>query len=149
MTDDLVAASQRLEAAELLTILCRVGGAPPELDMFTVNLQAALATELGGALTSLNARVVRWLISFGTAELTRVTVKRYVSRLSERCTVRPTPNRIRMTDVEVAKLIKKEQRLAPRSRSALLRVLRDKGYAVEQSRFGKIYCEVTEATSVG
>jgi hypothetical protein len=147
MADDIVAASERLETQELLSVLCRAGGAPTELESLAVTLNAGLAEELGGALTSLNARVVRWLVSFGTAKLTRSTVRRYVSQLAERCNRREVPKRTKMTDVEIRQHIQKEQRALYRSRSALLRVLRDKGYAVEQARFGKIYKEVTEASS--
>ena len=118
-----------------------------ELESFAVTLNASLASELGGALTSLNARVIRWLVAFGTADLTRATVKRYVGQLAERCTARVIPKRARMSDAEIVLFIKREQKLQHRSRSALLRVLREKGYAVEQSRFGKIYYEVTEVSS--
>lgn len=147
MADDILAASQRLDQPELLTVLCRSGGAPHELTPFAVHLSASLASELGGALTSLNARVVRWLVSFGTARLTRPTVDRYIRQLSDRCCARVIPRRSKMTDAEVRKHIQDEQRVVFRSRSALLKLLREKGYAVEQSRFGKIYSEVAEANS--
>jgi hypothetical protein len=55
------------------------------------------------------------------------------------------PQRSKMVDAEVRKHIQEEQRVVFRSRSALLRVLRDKGYAIDQSRFGKIYNDVAEA----
>jgi hypothetical protein len=147
MADDILSASARLDSPNLLSVLCRAGGAPTELEQFAVALNASFASELGGALTSLNARVVRWLVSFGTADLTRSTVKRYVGQLAERCTARTVPKRARMSDAEVVLVIKREQRTQHRSRSALLRVLREKGYAVEQARFGKIYNEVTEVSS--
>jgi hypothetical protein len=145
MADDILAASRRLETPELLSVLCRTGGAPLELMPFAVHLSANLASELGGALTSLNARVLRWLVSFGTARLTRSTITRYISQLSERCSARVVPQRSKMTDAEVREHIQNEQRAVYRSRSALLKVLRGKGYAVEQARFGKIYNEVAEA----
>jgi hypothetical protein len=147
MADDILAASTRLDSPDLLSVLCRAGGAPMELETFAVTLNARFASELGGALTSLNARVIRWLVGFGTAELTRSTVKRYVRQLAERCTARVMPKRIRMSDAEIVLAIKREQKTQHRSRSALLRVLRENGYAVEQSRFGKIYNEVTEVSS--
>jgi hypothetical protein len=50
-----------------------------------------------------------------------------------------------MTDLEVRIWIEREQQVVHRSRTALLRVLREKGYAVEQGRFGGIYNEVAEA----
>lgn len=145
MADDILAASELLEKPELLSVLCRTGGAPLELAPFAVHLTASFASELGGALTSLNARVLRWLVSFGTAKLTRPTIIRYIRQLSERCSARVVPQRSKMADAEVRKHIQEEQRVVFRSRSALLRVLRDKGYAIEQSRFGKIYNEVAEA----
>lgn len=147
MTEDILAASQRLEKPELLSVLCRKGGAPRELTPFAVHLSADLASELGGALTSLNARVLRWLVSFGTARLTRPAIDRYIRRLSDRCSARVVPRRSKMTDSEVRKHIKEELRVAFWSRSALLRVLREKGYAVEQSRFRELYSEVTGANS--
>ncbi len=145
MADDILAASDCLETPELLSVLCRAGGAPRELMPFSIHLSATLASELGGALTSLNARVLRWLISFGTARLTRKTVNRYIGQLLESCSARVVPQRAKITDSEVRRQIVTEQRVIHRSRSALLKVLREKGYAVEQTRFGKIYNEVAEA----
>ena len=52
-----------------------------------------------------------------------------------------------MSDPEIVLAIKQEQSTKYRSRSALLRVLREKGYAVEQARFGSIYSEVMEVSS--
>jgi hypothetical protein len=147
MADDILAASTRLETPNLLSVLCRAGGTPKELEPFAVALNASFASELGGALTSLNARVVRWLVSFGTAELTRSTVKRYVGQLAERCTTRAVPKRAKMSDAEIVLVIKREQGVQHRSRSALLRSLREKGYAVEQARFGRIYNGVMEVSS--
>lgn len=147
MAGDILVASKRLESSELLSVLCRAGGAPLELAPFAVHISANLAAELGGALTSLNARVLRWLVSFGTEKLTRATITRYIKQLSGRCSARVVPQRSKMTDSEVRKHIYEEQRVAVRSRSALLKVLREKGYAVEQSRFGKLYKEVAEAIS--
>ena len=147
MTDDILSAVAKLDTPNLLSVLCRTGGAPTELEPFVVALNASFASVLGGALTSLNARVVRWLVSFGAAELTRSTVKRYVGQLAERCPARAVPKRTRMNDAEIILLIQREQRTQHRSRSALLRVLREKGYGVEQSRFGKIYNEITEVRS--
>jgi hypothetical protein len=147
MADDILAASAQLDSPNLLSVLCRAGGAPMELESFAVTLSASFASELGGALTSLNARVIRWLVTFGTAELNRSTVKRYVGQLAERCTARVIPKRSRMSDAEIVLVIKREQKTQHRSRSALLRVLRERGYAVEQSRFGKIYNEVTEVSN--
>ncbi len=145
MADDILAASERLQSPELLSVLCRVGGAPEELAPFAVHLSAAMSSELGGALTSLNARVLRWLVSVGRAKLTRKTIIRYLGQLSERCSARAVPHRAKMTDLEVRIWIEREQQVVHRSRSALLRVLREKGYAVEQARFGGIYNEVAEA----
>lgn len=147
MADDIVAASARLNTPNLLSVLCRAGGAPTELEPFAVILNANLASELGGALTSLNARVVRWLVSFGTADLNRPTVKRYVRKLAERCTARPVLKRAKLTDAEIGQLIQKKLEALHRSRSALLRVLREEGYAVEQARFGRIYNEVVEVSN--
>ena len=145
MADDILAASERLETPELLSILCRVGGAPAELSPFTVPVSATLSSELGGALTSLNARVLRWLTSTGTARLTRKTITRNMDRLMASCPTRVIPKRTKMTDSEVRNHIVKEQRVAIRSRSVLLKELRQMGFAVEQTRFGKIYKEVAEA----
>jgi hypothetical protein len=147
MAEDILDASAKLDTPDLLSILCRASTAPTELEAFVVALNASFASQLGGALTSLNARVVRWLVSFGTAQLTRTTVKRYIGQLADRCTARPIPKRARMSDSEIILVIQREQRIHHRSRSALLRVLREKGYAVEQARFGKIYSEVLEARS--
>ena len=147
MTHDIIAASERLATQDLLSVLCRRGAAPAELQSFIIPVKADLASELGGALTSLNARVIRWLVSFGTAKLTRSTVRRYVGQLAKRCVPRDTPKRIKLTDAEVRLLIKAEQEEFHRSRSALLRVIRQKGYAVEQARFAQIYREIAEVNN--
>ena len=122
-------------------------GAPTELEPFVVALNASFASELGGALTSLkrSGRPVACVVrNGGTHPVYRQALRGEVGRTLP---ARAVPKRTRMNDAEMILLIQREQRTQHRSRSALLRVLREKGYAVEQSRFGKIYNEITEVSS--
>ena len=150
MANDLIAARQELEDPILLSILCRKGAAPPELRDVSIALQASYSSVLGGALTSLNVRVLRWLVEQGAAKLTRHTIARLLAELAAQSTVQPIPKRAKLTDAEVKRQIHKALHSATRvSQSGLLRVVRNNGLAVEQSRFARIYNEVMEEAPRG
>jgi hypothetical protein len=145
MANDLVAAREELEDPILLSVLCRKGAAPPELRDVSITLQASYSSVLGGALTSLNVRVLRWLIEQSTAKLTRHTVAQLLAELAAQSTVQPIPKRAKLTDAQVKDQIHAALHVTARiSQSALLRVVRNNGLAVEQRRFARIYNEVME-----
>lgn len=143
MTDDLLVAQKRLKDPSLLSILCRKGAAPPELRAASITLRADLSTVLGGALTSLNARVLRWLVEQESDKLTAQTISRLLGGLARQSKARVIPKRTKLTDAEVKQQIYDAIETASRvSQTALLKAVRESGLAVEQRRFARIYNEV-------
>ncbi len=143
MTDDILVARGRLEDPSLLSILCRKGGAPRELREVSITLQADLSTVLGGALTSLNARVLRWLLVQESEKLTAQAISRLLAGLARQSKARVIPKRTKLTDDEVKQQIYDAIETGSRvSQTALLKTVRESGLAVEQRRFARIYSEV-------
>jgi hypothetical protein len=150
MAADIIAAKKNLSEPELLTVLCRQGGAPEELRKFSITLRAEYSTALGGALSSLNARVLRWIVGQGDKKLTTPAVSRLLVKLAMRSQVREIPTRKRLTDTEVrAHMLAALSETKKQSRTALLKAFRDRGLAVEQRRFGNIYKEVMREAEFG
>jgi hypothetical protein len=143
MTDDILGAQGRLDDPSLLSILCRKGAAPPELREGSITLRADLSTVLGGALTSLNARVLRWLVVQESEKLTAQAISRLLAGLACQSKARVIPKRTKLTDDEVKQQIYDAIETASRvSKTALLKTVRESGLAVEQRRFARIYNEV-------
>lgn len=150
MTNDILAARKQLENPGLLSVLCRKDSAPAELSDISIPLRADFSTTLGGALTSLNARVLRWLIGKKAGTLTSAAVSRLLGGLALESKPRNVPKRARLTDSEVRQHIQSAiGQTGAISRSALLRTARESGIAVEQRRFGRIYDEVVGEAKVG
>jgi hypothetical protein len=104
---------------------------------------ARLQSLLGGALSSLHARVARDLLERTRREggpvLDAAEVRRYYERLIHRSAPRVRFERTPMTDDEVRQFITRELRKQKRSCSATLRLLRDSGHACEQQRFHRLF----------
>ncbi len=111
---------------------------------------ASLAGSLGGALTSLNARVARRLFhSLGKEELTVETLTKLADSI-DRTAGGSTPSRIPRSDNEVAHFIRAHLAKFPStSKTRLLQEFRGKGRACEQKRFGAIYARVRSELSAG
>lgn len=104
---------------------------------------ASMAASLGGALTSLNARIVRHLFQqIAGAEITAETLGQVAAGIDRGDGDRVASRKIQ-SDSEVAAFIGKQLATFPgKSRSKLLREFRDLGFACEQSRFGDLYSGV-------
>jgi hypothetical protein len=104
---------------------------------------ASLAKTLGGALTSLNARVVRHVLqNLNRREPTVASLADVVTAIGRGNSPVVVP-RVPKTDSEIAKFIRRRLVQIPNcSRTVLLREFRGQGQACEQKRFGEIYCKV-------
>jgi hypothetical protein len=150
MSDDLVVARGRLGTPELLTILCRKGAIPASLAASEVRISADLATVLGGALTSLNARVLKWLVVEHPELDQRSSIERSIQELGATAFVRDVPVRNKTTDDEIRQFISNsliEDRGL--SGTVLLRRFRTSGRAAEQKRFRGLFHSTKEGVLVG
>jgi hypothetical protein len=111
---------------------------------------ASLAGGLGGALTSLNARVARRLFqSLEKEELTVETLTKVADSIDRTAGGR-TPSRIPRSDNDVEEFIRAHLAKFPStSKTGLLQEFRGKGRACEQKRFGAIYARVRSEPSPG
>lgn len=110
---------------------------------------AAVVGTVGGALTSLNVRVVRSL--FRDLNGKPITVEN-LARLAQaiRRSPRTTPTRKPVTDEEVARFIRSAlSRRAEFSKNRLLDEFRGRGKACEQRRFGEVYLKVRRELQLG
>ena len=104
---------------------------------------ASLAGTLGGALTSLNARVVRHVFQNLNRREPSVAALAEVVTAIHRGNSPVLVPRVPKTDSEVATFIRARLVQIPNSsQTVLLREFRSQGQACEQKRFGKIYCKV-------
>ena len=111
---------------------------------------ASLSFTLGGALTSLNARIARHLVQSVTkTELTVDALTKVATSLNRR-RGKTAPSRIPQSDTDVARFIRNAMaKSPPASKTKLLQELRKSGQACEQKRFGTIYAQVRHELSPG
>lgn len=104
---------------------------------------ASLACTLGGTLTSLNARIARYLVQSVTkTELTIDSLTRATASMT-RSRGTAAPSRIPQSDTNVAAFIRNGLTQFPdASKTRLLQEFRRRGQACEQKRFGAIYARV-------
>ena len=148
MADDLASAREALTRESFLTILCRRGTLPGWLESSKVYLSADLSSSLGGTLTSLNARVLLWLLRVDAQSFARSSVADLISQLQAESRPRPLHNRERATDEEILAHIR--QCLAADRRvsgSRALRKFRDAGRAAEQKRFQHLFRTASQELS--
>jgi hypothetical protein len=121
-----------------------------ELQSFQVPAAARLKTTLGGAMQSLNARIARDAVSQANAWYpSRARLARLMQSALEEAPPMTTHDRKRLDDEEIRRHIRESLRGDPRiTHSRLLRSLRDKGLACEQSRFASLFREVRGDRSV-
>jgi hypothetical protein len=143
-----LAARSLLETPELLVVVS--GGTKREVE-FSTNLipcDSRLQPLLGGSLTSLNARVARYILDKYTSRTLRASrVIQDFETLISQSEKHSLPKRDAMTDEEVSDFISKQLSIAhsKQSHSSLLRAFRDLGKACEQSRFRRIYHDVIQS----
>jgi hypothetical protein len=145
MEDDLLAALQESRHPNRLLIVSTRGRfASSPLEAHLIPSEARLQSRLGGARSSLHARVAKKILEESRDwELSAELLKARYQRLVARCHELPRFDRCRMTDEEVRQFIRAETgRLPGVSCARLLRVLRDGGRACEQSRFKSLFSQV-------
>ena len=148
MADDLSSAREALTERILLTILCRRGTLPRALETSKVYLSAQISSTLGGTLSSMNARVLLWLVNSGAESLAQPDVAALISQLVTSSPARPVHNRARATDQEIVSHITQclgaDRQV---SGSKALRQFRDAGRAAEQKRFQSLFRAAYEELS--
>lgn len=111
---------------------------------------ASHAFTLGGALTSLNARIARHLLQSVTRTELTIDALTKVAASMNRSRGKAAPTRIPQTDTDVARFIRNAMaKSSPASKTKLLQQLRKSGQACEQKRFGAIYAQVRQELSLG
>lgn len=149
MEDDLFAAIQASRESDRFIIVSARGRfAAGPLGAHLIPSEARLQIRLGGARPSLHARVARKILEeCRTWELSAERLARRYQRILARSPDLPRFDRERMTDEEVERFIRAEARRSPEvSCTRLLRALRDRGCACEQSRFKALFCQVRKTT---
>ena len=141
MESDLLAARQRLQEPSRLIIVTNEGYRPGRLAESLVTSSAPMRGELGGQLTSLHARVARYLVeNIPPTRFRADEARSLVERLRTRSSIEPLPHRSTLTDQQVITFIRTELRGTDGlSASRLLRSLRDSGRACEQKRFKRLF----------
>jgi hypothetical protein len=105
-----------------------------------------LSASLGGTLTSLNARVARFLFEFQANAQPSVDRMAALVRSIETRTVAPQLRRPQ-SDLEVARYIREGLKKTPSvSKTKLLEEFRGAGKACEQKRFGQLYMRLKQGT---
>jgi hypothetical protein len=145
MMPDLLAASVALVDPDLLVIVSAGTKKADALTPFLLPCDARLEHRLGGARSSLNARIVAYILNkFRAEELRMPILQKHFKNILSRAPEARTYHRKRMTEKQVETFIRKALRKAPgASFSALLRNLRDSGLACEYKRFREMFRALT------
>ncbi len=146
MEEDIASAKQEIASQDSLVVVSGTGLLRGDLATNLIPCDARLQSLLGGALMSLNIRIVRWLLE--TTRVWPLNVNRSRTRFRELVESQPPlvhASRTQVTDEQVADFIKRKLRKRPElTASPLLRSLRESGLACEQKRFGRIFKEIRE-----
>lgn len=142
---DLMKAAERLVERERLIIITTPGRmARSPLRPHVIAAPAQWQPILGGARTSLHARLAAKILDEAIHGLSVATVRARLERVLERSPAVPQDGRQKTTDDDVRAFIRQGIARDPRAgHSKLLRALRDSGRACEQSRFRRLFFEVT------
>jgi hypothetical protein len=149
MMTDLLAASEALLDPDLLVIVSAGTKKAGDLTPFLLPCDARLEHRLGGARTSLNARIVAYILNtFRAEELRMPLLQKHFKNILSRAPKARTYDRKRMTEKQVETFIRRSLRKEPEaSFSALLRSLRDSGMACEYKRFRDMFRAITPPTT--
>lgn len=141
---DLEDARNALADPRLLTIVSGGGAPSGELRSNQLPCNARLQSLLGGALMSLNVRVVRRILS--QVERWPLRCDDLAAEFQKLIDAQPEfeqPQRRQLTDEKVQQFVRRQLAKNPSlCASPLLRRLRDSGFACEQKRFGKQFLQV-------
>lgn len=145
LAGDLAAARDALEEPERLSIASIGGRNGSELSGSLLPGDARVQDWLGGAMQSLNARLAREVVRRNEEwTLRRPEIAEHINRELESRGEFSRPPREPRDDAEVRSFIREALEQDPGARhTPLLRRFRDKGHACEQSRFRRLYQEVT------
>jgi len=140
---DLVRAAASLVAPERLIIITTPGKmARGPLGPHVIAAQAQWQRILGGARTSLHARLAEKILDEAAEGLRVETVRARLERMLERSPALSQDARQKMTDDDVRAFIRQALARDPRAaHTKLLRALRGAGHACEQSRFKRLFFE--------
>jgi hypothetical protein len=143
VTDDLDRAAAAV-GPERLAVFSAGADSHPTLAGHLVPCDARLQNALGGSLSSLNARCVRYALShLGDDRLTFSSIRRLFSRLLNKQPEYEPTQRKALSDKEVCAFIRKALAADAGIRpTPLLRRLRDSDLACEQSRFTMLFRRV-------
>jgi hypothetical protein len=150
MSEDLEHAAALLSYPETLTVLCREGVRLGALDSAKVHLSAELSCALGGALTSLNVRMVRWLVHHLGRSFKRSAVQDAINELHSVCTPRDRIVRNKSTDDQILSFVRDLlMRDSGASGSSALASFRKSGMAAEQRRFRDLFRAARQEVLIG
>jgi hypothetical protein len=148
LEDDVAAASTSAsDQANILIVTGKPGPRREELRPFWVPSDSGVQTALGGALTSLHARVARFLLerSKEPSQLSAAWAREHLDELRSKSAPALRPERDRSTDDDVRAFINRRiAEGAKASHTGLLREYRASGRACEQSRFRDLFRATTE-----
>jgi hypothetical protein len=141
LRDDLVAAASELKRAARLLIVSASGPGLGQLESHIVPSDARLQVRVGGARTSLHARVAREILQRADRHGLEVpAVRARYERILARSPAPQLFDRERLSDAEVRQFIREQKsKDGDVTHSGLLRLLRDGGRACEQSRFRALF----------
>jgi hypothetical protein len=147
---DLVRGAQALEGGgRLLVVSSRSGLEATTLAPYCVPSEAPLRSVVGGALTSLHARVASRIIRESRQHgFNLATLRARYGDLVEKLHVVGSPAGVRQSDSEVRARIRTALARGSPSSTALLRALRSRGLACEAKRFRLLYLEERQRKAV-
>ena len=106
--EEILAASERLESSDRLSVLCRAGGCSIRTGALRRSPKRESGFRVGrSAHVPQRSRFKMACFVLDGAKLTRPTITRYIKQLSERCSARVVPQRSKMTDSEVRRHIQR------------------------------------------
>jgi len=146
VSDDLANATDALNDPEDLIIISADGKRLGALQDSLIPTDARLQRFLGGARTSLNVRIARYLLEKHEPEfITRTSIQKWMNRLVSRHGEEVVYNRRSVTDGFVIRFIAKRiGKDRSTSYTRLLRELRNANYACEMRRFAALFAAVRD-----
>ena len=146
-TEHLLSTARTMTDPSRLVIVTGALPKNPLLREHAVLPPARLRSIVGGPLTSLHARWASYLVSqIKPDEWSLARVRALTDSAAKTATIPDVPQREPMSDAEVRTFVRDAIRATPSAKhSTLLRELRLRGNACEQSRFKQLFLEVKES----